>query len=283
MIKVMKSGFYSSIQDAGRFGYRHYGVPVSGSMDSYSSQFANLIIGNNSEASVMEMTMTGPTLKFSKPTVISISGADICPHLNMMLINMNSPITISANDVLSFGRLNSGFRAYLAIKNGFKTETILGSQSMYCGLTKAHRISVNDTLDYKAFDKISLSHNSNVKYDASVINDTIIEVYKGPEFDKVTDELKEMVFDSNFEISKLNSRMAYQLNPLIKNTLKPILTGPVLPGTVQLTPSGQLIILMRDCQTTGGYPRIFQLTDQSLNKMSQKRTRDKIKISLKDF
>ena len=77
--------------------------------------------------------------------------------------------------------------------------------------------------------------------------------------------------------------MAYQLFPLIKNNLKPILTGPVLPGTIQLTPSGQLIVLMRDCQTTGGYPRVLQLTESAINLLSQKKERDKIKFKLTDF
>ena len=74
MLKVLKSGFYTTIQDRGRFGFRSYGVPVSGAMDSYSSQFANAILGNNVDDAVLEMTMTGAKLKFLKSTLISISG-----------------------------------------------------------------------------------------------------------------------------------------------------------------------------------------------------------------
>ena len=76
--------------------------------------------------------------------------------------------------------------------------------------------------------------------------------------------------------------MAYQLEPLFQNSLEPILTSPVLPGTIQLTPSGQLIVLMRDCQTTGGYPRVLQLTEKSINILSQKTTGNDLKIRLKD-
>ena len=74
--------------------------------------------------------------------------------------------------------------------------------------------------------------------------------------------------------------MAYQLSPLFDNDLKSILTGPVLPGTVQLTPSGKLIVLMRDCQTTGGYPRVLQLTESAINLLSQKKEKDKIVFKL---
>ena len=83
-----------------------------------------------------------------------------------------------------------------------------------------------------------------------------------------------------YSISKDNNRMAYQILPVLKNSLESILTSPVLPGTVQLTPSGQLIILMRDCQTTGGYPRILQLTERSINILSQKTTNSVVKFSL---
>ena len=84
-------------------------------------------------------------------------------------------------------------------------------------------------------------------------------------------------------VSKLNNRMAYQLSPLLKNKLGSILTGPVLPGTVQLTPSGQLIVLMKDCQTTGGYPRVLQLSEHAIYSLAQKSTANEIKFILRDL
>ena len=74
--------------------------------------------------------------------------------------------------------------------------------------------------------------------------------------------------------------MAYQLEDPLKNSLQPIITSLVLPGTIQLTPSGSLIILMRDCQTTGGYPRILQLSEASINRLAQKSTGDKVRFEL---
>jgi len=282
MIKVLKPGFYSTIQDLGRFGHRAIGVPVSGAMDNYSSRFANTVLGNNSNAAVLEITMTGPTLEFQTPTQITISGANISPMLNAVSVEMNTIIHIKANDILSFGKLKSGFRAYLAVKGGFLQELILGSKSMYKGITDAEKITKGDTLNYHLYDNKSQNLNSKIKYDASVLNANMLEVMKGPEFDELSTQEQKNLLKGDYLISKLNSRMAYQLEPLIKNNLKPILTSPVLPGTVQLTPSGQLIVLMRDCQTTGGYPRVLQLTEESLNKMSQKLAGNIIKIRLKE-
>ena len=158
MLKVINAGFYSTIQDTGRIGNRAYGVPVSGVMDRYSSQFANAILGNLDDASVLEITMTGPRLLFLKPTQIAISGANLEPKLNDKPISMNLNISINTNDILSFGRLQCGFRAYLAIKNGFLTESILGSRSMCRPITHASKIRDKDILEYTSVQNLSLIH-----------------------------------------------------------------------------------------------------------------------------
>jgi len=283
MIKVIKSGFYTSIQDCGRFGYGVYGVPTSGSMDSYSSQFANAVLGNFDKSAVLEITMTGPKLQFLRPTIIAISGADMSPALNDKPIKINSIITVRENDVLSFGRLRLGLRAYIAIKGGFLSNKVLGSRSMYKGITSTNRISNKDDLAYNSYLDVQKALNANIKYDKSILETDTLEVFKGPEFDRLTKEMQTQILNSNFNVSKLNNRMAYQLEPLFKNGLKQILTSPVLPGTVQLTPSGRLIVLMRDCQTTGGYPRILQLSNKAINILSQKTEGNCLKIRLKEF
>ncbi|WP_296382862.1 biotin-dependent carboxyltransferase family protein [Winogradskyella sp.] len=282
MLKIIKSGFYTSVQDAGRFGQRDYGVSVSGAMDLYSSQFANAIIGNAIDAALLEITMTGPVLQFLEPTLIAISGADMQPKLNSITIKMNTSISIKANDILSFGRLISGFRSYLAVKDGFLSQLVLGSRSMCIPITTTNRIMNDDTLEYNSFEGNQLSLNANVKYNYKIIEDYILDVFKGPEFHKLPIERQELLLEASFKVSKLNSRMAYQLEPIFKNNLDQILTSPVLPGTVQLTPSGQLIVLMRDCQTTGGYPRVLQLTEKAINILSQKNTSNSLKIRLKE-
>ena len=103
---------------------------------------------------------------------------------------------------------------------------------------------------------------------------TTIEVYTGPEYNLLNALPKEQFSKTLFTISKENSRMGYRLQEHIENDLGSLLTSAVLPGTVQLTPSGKLIILMRDCQITGGYPRILQLTESSINNLAQKTTGD---------
>ena len=108
-----------------------------------------------------------------------------------------------------------------------------------------------------------------------------MDVTKGPEYNRLTKKHRELLFSKEFKIDTLNNRMGYQLKnkfPPIKND--EIITSITIPGTVQLTPSGKLIILMRDCPTTGGYPRILQLTDLAINQLAQKRKDEGFKFDL---
>ena len=280
MVKVIKPGFYTTIQDSGRLAYQDYGVPVSGSMDQYSSQFANALLNNNENDAVMEITMTGPSLEFLCHTLICISGADLSPKLNDLGIKLNSLIEVKPNDKLSFGKLNYGFRSYLAVSGGFLTDIKLMSRSMYKNITTKLKIDANDLLVIEEFNQTKTNKHAALKFNSEIFSSNILEVFKGPEFEFLTLEQQAQLFNNKFTISNLNNRMAYQFKEPLKNNLNPIITSPVLLGTIQLTPSGNLIVLMRDCQTTGGYPRILQLKETSINVLSQKFTGNSIQFQL---
>src|SRR5690606_7472652 len=115
----------------------------------------------------------------------------------------------------------------------------------------------------------------------TVLDKTTLEVYRGPEFGQLTDRQLVKLFSNTFSVAKENNRMAYQLNEEIDGVRGSMLTSATLPGTVQLTPSGKLIVLMKDGQTTGGYPRILQLSDYSISILAQKRMGDPIRFTLK--
>lgn len=281
MLKVLQPGFFSIIQDLGRFGFRDIGVPVSGVMDSYSAQFANALLGNTKDAALIEMSMVGGKFQFLEPTVIAVSGAFMNPKLNDELVSQNKLIHIQPDDVLHFAGVKKGFRTYLAVKGGFKTEKILGSRSMYHSITIQDALNKGDILKYEPFLNIEKAM-SKVKYQVTHLESDVLEVFKGVEFTNLSENQKQLLFSKYFTVSKNNNRMAYQLEPLIENNLKSILSSPVLPGTVQLTPNGNLIVLMRDCQTTGGYPRVLQLTERSINILAQKTLGNTLKFRLKE-
>jgi allophanate hydrolase subunit 2 len=153
------------------------------------------------------------------------------------------------------------------------------SRSMYNGITKSFKIQKNDKIVLN--NSINKSRSTNQEKIQKLILSDNIECYKGPEFHKLSKENKENLLKKQFSISNNHNRMGYILNEKIKNNIKPIITSHVMPGTVQLTPGGKIIILMRDCQTTGGYPRILQLTNSAINILSQKMTNSEIKFNIK--
>lgn len=274
MIKVLQSGFYTSIQDLGRFGFGSIGVPTSGAMDQFSSKLANQIVGNDANDAVLEITQGNCSFLFQTKSLICITGADCSPMLNTTRIALNTAIQVVENDILTFKNSVYGIRSYLTVYGGFKTESILKSRSYFKDITPSIRIKKGDYLSISEFKPKITNTFATVKINSSHFEIKKIKVYKGPEYDLLNKAQKELLIKCLFTISKDNNRMGYRLKELIPNGLESILTSAVLPGTVQLTPSGKLIVLMRDCQVTGGYPRVLQLTETAINQMAQKTTGD---------
>lgn len=270
MIKVLKSGFYTSIQDQGRVGFASLGVPISGVMDAYSANLANSILNNPLSDALIEITFGAAQFQFLASTNICISGGDFSPKINDHPMALNSKILVKENDVLSFGTVKYGVFCYLAVKGGIVTEQKLKSRSFYKNITKNILLKKGDLIPVKTYKNIFTSSKATVKVNQSHFDSEEIECYKGPEFDQLDKNQQPKIFRQLFSISKDHSRMGYRLNEKFTNSIPPILTSAVLPGTVQLTPSGTLIVLMRDCQVTGGYPRILQLSDSAICKLSQK-------------
>ena len=278
-IEVLQPGLFSTIQDPGRNGFLKYGVPMSGVMDLYAAQMANLILRNSPNSAVLEITQMGPKLKFSDPAKISICGALLSPKINNFKIGNNRVYKIEAGDELSFGKRQLGCRAYLAISGGFKTEKILKSRSWFEGITDNFKLNKNMKLPYESTNESKIETNASIKFTSEYLVTSEIGVFPGPEFYLLTEGEQEILRSRNFSIDKNNNRMAIQLQEIMGNTLKPIITGPVLPGSVQLTPSGKLIVLMRDCQITGGYPRVMQLSETGMNKIAQKIMGDSLRFA----
>ena len=275
MIKVIQTGLFTTIQDGGRHGYRNIGIPTSGFMDQENAWAANIIVDNDREESLFEITLTGPTLIFNGNYVISITGGDFNPLINELPVKMYQPINVKLGDTLKINNTKNGARCYLAISGGIDVKSIFGSKSFFSNISESYYL--------RKGDEIKISNNSNSKIlkknKFKFKLKKSMDVFKGPEFDLLSIKVKKMLFKNEFTI-RTNSRMGYNLEEKVQIGIKSIISSPVIPGTIQLTPSGKMIILHRDCQTTGGYPRILQLNKSSLNHLSQIKSNEKIKFSL---
>ncbi|MEW7277056.1 biotin-dependent carboxyltransferase family protein [Aquimarina sp. 2201CG1-2-11] len=267
-MKLVETGFLTSVQDKGRYGYAKYGVPKSGAMDQRSFQLANLLLGNDENDACLEWTFRGPTLQFDTETVVVLTGAEVDAFLNGVVVKMFTPLLLTKDDVLEIKSCKKNVYGYVGIKSGFLTKVIMNSRSFFKPITGSSSLQVGDEIEYKKGVNFKSKYASiSMALDKKSIVE--LDVYKGVEFDQLSKENQLNIFSSSFTISNRMNRMAIQLEEKVFNDASSILSAPVLPGTVQLTPAGDLIVLMRDCQTTGGYPRVLQLAESAINKIAQ--------------
>ena len=281
MIAILHPGIYCSVQDQGRFGHTKMGVPQAGCADTYAAKMANALLKNHEKDALIEITFGQGKFKFTSDTYICLTGGNFSPKLNGKLIKMQSVYFIKKDSVLSFGKRVYGARVYLSVQGGIITETVYGSRSFFDGITQ-QKLGKGAMLPILPIQKYADNNFSKVRVSEKHFTTIYLPCLKGPEFFKLNQEQQRKLF-TPFSISDDNNRVGYRLKESLKNNLSSILTSAVLPGTVQLTPSGKCIILLQDCQVTGGYPRILQLTEIAIARVSQKITGDKIQFILEDY
>ena len=278
MLTILKAGIYTTIQDEGRFNGAHVGIPISGPMDKISADIVNLLLENDTNDAVLECTYVGPTIQFHAPTLISIGGASANVLLNDMALDKQI-IQIKKNDILSIGKITSGCRAYMGIKGGIQNQTIYGSRSTCHTAGISGPLRKGDQLPFEPVIDLSIL---NITMNRQLGN-TRLTATAGPEYSLLSEAAKKALFDCQFTVLPSSNRMAYQVEHNLELAHEhSMLSSGTLPGTIQWLPSGELVILMRDCQTTGGYPRIMQLTEQSISDLSQLSPRSQFSIQLLD-
>lgn len=266
MFSVLQTGIQTTYQDLGRLGFRNMGVPLSGVMDRQMAQFANTLLGNHLDATVIEFTLVGPILEALETVEVVIAGIGFLSSVGGVEVPLNEAVKIEKGSVLKIGTSSQTMRGYLAVKGGFDVIEILGSSSYYKGLT-IPEIEKGTTLKIKKIKNTQPNFHS---FHTSLYKSSDLKVSKGPEFELLDERLKQELFNSFFNINPQSNRMATLFDNSVSKGLKEIITAPVQPGTVQLTPSGGLVVLMRDSQATGGYARILQLQPESFYLLSQK-------------
>lgn len=288
-IQVIHSGFFTTVQDGGRFGYQKAGVSVGGVMDSFASRLANLLVGNDPNEATLEITMNGPTLRFETDALIAICGGSFRCTLNGESVSMWKPLVIRRGDVLSIGACQSGYRAYIAFAGGLNIPLVMNSRSTHVqahiGGFHGRALQPGDVLSLRsktiAIPEIPIRWG--IAFSArNYINGKkkIIRVAEGPEHDMFTEQSRERFFSSVYEVTTQSDRMGYRLQgqALERMTNQEMVSEAVAFGTIQVPASGQPIVLMADCQTTGGYPRIAQVISVDLPILAQARPGDHIQF-----
>lgn len=284
-IKIIKSGLYTTIQDLGRPGWQSLGIPVGGAMDQSAAKIANILLGNNENEPILEMTFVGPTLLFEEKATIAIFGADMSPSLNGISIGHRKPIQIRKGDILKFGAAKSNARCYLSIKGGFAVPKVLHSSSTLAsagiGGLNGKVLSSGDTLP---FYHLPLTHpiswGLSDQLEDYLHSNEPIRFIKGRQYDWFTAESKQQFITMDFSITPDSNRMGFRLTGPAINMIekRELITEGTAFGSIQIPPNGQPIILMADRQPTGGYPKIGEVIQCDLPRLSQMRPGDKLRF-----
>jgi hypothetical protein len=269
----------TTLQDEGRKSGANFGIPPAGAMDLKSYHWANHLLQNPNQAVALEMAQPGLKIKFEEPCHVSLAGAVAFVTVNQATISNPSIIAMGSEDILEIGKFYTGARLYLCIEGGFQVEKPLGSGSDFLSITTPAKRATGETLYYLSNQNKTVLQ-AKPKWSSDWFEPEEIQTYPGPDWELLSPIQDSLLLNQPFHISKLSNRMGIQLDELVMNELEDLPTNPVFPGTVQLTPSGKIIVLMRDAGVTGGYPRILQLTEDSINRLAQKKTGDSICFQL---
>ena len=291
-LKITKAGIFDSIQDLGRWRHQHLGINPGGVMDRFSASLANALLGKELNRPVIELHFPASQILFQKTCIVCITGGDFMAAIDDVLLPLHQPVIIKTGTMLKWKALKNGARCYLSLLNDFQLEKWMGSFSTNA---KAGAGGFNgrklETRDELIFDDLHLPEPDESflplpwKYNDPLIQSNEVSVIRGNEWDWLTGKSKEEFLANSFMISFASDRMGYRLQgeTLEQATREQLVSSAVSFGTVQLLPNGQLIILMADHQTTGGYPRIAHVTSADLPALAQKSPNNPIRFVMTDI
>ncbi|WP_456422751.1 5-oxoprolinase subunit C family protein [Thermococcus sp.] len=283
MIELLRVPSLLTVQDEGRKGYRKLGVPVSGFMDDFSARIANYLVGNPGNAPLLEFLLAGPALRFKSSSVFAVVG-EVDVKLNGVPIEPWRSYWAKRGDVLEVGALKRGLYGYIAFAGGIKCKPLLNSCSTY---TKA-----NLGRPLKAGDRLNLGYAILSGRDGKYVpmelrpdysgEEITVGVILGPDLEHFTEEGVRTFLSEAYTVTPESDRMGYRLDGKeIEHSEKGagIVTGPLVPGSVQVPANGKPIVMMKDAQTTGGYAKIGVVIGAHLSRLAQLRPGSRVRFS----
>jgi biotin-dependent carboxylase-like uncharacterized protein len=254
-------------------------------MDTFSLIAANLLVENNPNDACLEITLMGPELKALTKTHIAITGGDTELKINGANVPMWQTLQVKEGDIISFGKVKSGCRAYLAIKGGINTPLVLGSRSTYVrgefGGINGRQLKSGDVIEGFATSSLKMEYSMPEELIPQYTGKFTVHVVLGPQADMFTENGITTFLSNPYKVTSEADRMGYRLEgPLIEHKAKAdIVSDALLPGAIQVPKNGKPILIMRDAQTTGGYPKIAVAITPDVSLLGQAKPNDTIEFS----
>jgi allophanate hydrolase len=282
-LKVIAPGILTSVQDLGRVGFQHLGVPVSGALDPVALRLANLLVGNADGEAGLEIMHMGPTLEVCADSVrVALAGG------NSVIEVMGRPQPVPAFQSVRLER-GEQFRmastadsatAYLAVEGGFDIPEIMGSRSTYArggfGGHCGRALAAGDELPLRAPQ--AAERREQMLTQAALPRPETVRIVLGPQEDHFTADAAALMSETAYQVSRASDRMGMRLEgeALTHRDSSNIVSDGIAPGAIQVPGDGLPIILLADRQTTGGYPKIATVISCDLPGLGRLRPGDRI-------
>jgi antagonist of KipI len=286
-IEILSAGLQTTIQDLGRFGFGHYGVPPSGALDTFSLRIANLLVGNPETHAGLETTLMGLRLKALADILIAVTGADLQPQVDHQPFEMWCSWTLKKGQILAFAGPKNGCRAYVAFSGQLNIIPVLGSRSTNLsagfGGMQGRALQKGDMVLIDA--PMSQSAAEGRSFEARQIplpgETWRLRVIWGPQDDDFGKDARYTFVNSEFTVSPQSDRTGIRLQgPLIRRkdgTAESIISEGIIPGSIQVPGDGQPIIILGET-VTGGYRKIATVISADLPLTGQIKPGDKIQF-----
>ncbi len=280
-VEVLSPGALTTIQDLGRPGWAHIGVPRSGAADRPALRLANRLVGNNERAPALETTLIGPRLRFHGPTVVALTGATVDG------LEMNTPLVLSADDVLKVGTAGRGVRTYIAFQGGIDAPLTLGSAAtdVLTGLgpKRLERGDLLHTPGTRASGALLQAPPPQIEGPGSPIelpDLPALRVILGPRQDWFTPAAIRRLTTEPYAVDPASNRIGLRLSGPSLDRARPgeLPSEGLVPGAIQVPATGQPIMLLADHPTTGGYPVIAVVHSDDLPLAAQARPGERLRL-----
>ncbi len=286
-IEVIKPGLATTIQDAGRVGYYNVGIPLSGALDQYSFRAANLLVGNDENAAVLECSLLGPELRFLDNAIIAVTGSTMTPRLDGVLAATGEAIAVRAGTVVSFDFMRAGARAYIAVAGGIDVPVVLGSRSTYglgaFGGFQGRKLAIGDVLQVGA---APAGARAGRKLPADLAmplpKEVDLRVMPGLYYHRITEASAARFFEDTWTVAPEADRIGYRYRNGRPLEFRPrqqpfgagsdpsnIVDAGYPYGSIQVPGGLEPIILHRDAVSGGGYAMIGTIISADMDKIAQ--------------
>jgi len=286
-IEVVKPGLATTVQDLGRPGYYHLGIPISGGMDRYGLAAANLLVGNDPGDAVLEATFLGPELRFTQPAMVAVTGAELPPKVDGVVAPTWTAFAVGAGAVLSFDFLKKGARAYIAVSGGIDVPLVLGSRSTYplgaMGGLEGRNLKAGDRLAVGPAKRSVAAGRSAPQPLRLGSNGSIeLRVLPGLYWHRITEAAGERFFADTWKVAPEADRIGYRFRggqalqfverkqPFGAGSDPSNIVDSCYPyGSIQVPGGTEPIVLHRDAVSGGGYFMLGTVISADMDQIGQ--------------